>query len=530
MRLRLRASPGLTALLALAGCMVGPDYHRPLAVGAGLPFKEAPPGWTVAQPEDAAAKGAWWTIYHDPLLDQLERQVAVSNQNVKVFEAQFREAKATVDIARSALFPTLNGSASVTRSLRSFGTAGLANTGLGGTTGTALGGAATNTLTSTGQTTGTTTGTTGGVTSTGSSAGRATTLYTLEGTANWDLDVWGRIRRQVESDVAAAQVSAADLANATLSAQALLATDYFELRSQDALDQLLTDTVKAYADALRITQNEYDAGTVSSADVAAAQTQLDSTKALQVNVGLLRAQYEHAIAVLTGAAPAELSIPPGQQPADVPVAPGVVPSVLLQRRPDIAAAERLMAEQNALIGVQVAAFYPDVSLSALYGYSGNPLGSLIQAANRVWSLGANATETLFEGGLRNSEVAAARAAYDASVASYRQTVLTAFQQVEDELAALRILEQQKAATETAVKSAQRSVAVALNTYRAGTAVYTAVITQQTALLTDQETDLSVQEQRLVASVALVQALGGGFSTLDLPSRGSLQQGLPFLKY
>ena len=528
MKLRLcHGRLGLAALLALAGCMVGPDYHRPLAVGTGLPFKEAPPGWTVAQPGDAAAKGAWWTIYHDPLLDQLEQQVAISNQNVKVYEAQYREAKATVDIARSALFPTLNGSASVSRSLRSFGTTGSTTTGLGGTTGTALGGTATNTLTGTGQTTGAT-GTSTAVS--GSGAGAASTLYTLEGTFDWDLDVWGRIRRQVESDVAAAQVSAADLVNATLSAQALLATDYFELRSQDALDQLLAETVKSYADALRITQNEYDAGTVSSADVAAAQTQLDSTKAQQINVGVLRAQYEHAVAVLTGAAPAELGIPPGKLAMDVPVAPGVVPSVLLQRRPDIAAAERAMAEQNALIGVQIAAFYPDISLSALYGYSGNPLGSLIQAANRVWSLGAAATETLFEGGLRNSEVAAARAAYDASVASYRQTVLTAFEQVEDELAALRILEQQKAATDTAVKSAQRSVAVAINTYRAGTAVYTAVITQQTLLLADQETDLSVQEQRLVASVALVQALGGGFSTLDLPSRGSLQQGLPFLKY
>ena len=252
---RRRRRLGLAALLALCvcmtGCMVGPDYHRPLAVGTGLPFKEAPPGWTVAQPEDAAAKGAWWTIYHDPLLDQMEQQVAISNQNVKVYEAQYREAKATVDIARSALFPTLNGSASVSRSLRSFGTTGSTTTGLGGTTGTALGGTTTNTLTGTGQTT----GATGASTAVGGGAGAASTLYTLEGTFDWDLDVWGRIRRQVESDVAAAQVSAADLVNATLSAQALLATDYFELRSQDALDQLLAETVKSYADALRITQN-----------------------------------------------------------------------------------------------------------------------------------------------------------------------------------------------------------------------------------------------------------------------------------
>ncbi len=342
--------------------------------------------------------------------------------------------------------------------------------------------------------------------------------------------MWGRIRRQIESDVAAAQVSAADLANATLSAQALLATYYFELRYQDALDKLLTDTVAAYAETLRITRNQYNAGVPTRRTCAAAQTQLDSTQALLVNVGVLRAQYEHAIAVLTGAAPADLTILPGALASDVPATPPGVPSTLLQRRPDIAAAERTMQQQNALIGVQIAAFYPDITLSALYGYSGNPLGSLIQAANRVWSLGAAATETLFEGGLRNSEVAAARAAYDAAVASYRQTVLTAFQQVEDELAALRILERQAGATAHAVQSAQRSTQIALNTYRAGTAAYTNVITQQTALLADQETALGVQEQRLLASVTLVQALGGGFAQADLPSRNKLQEGLPFLKY
>ena len=522
---------GVTAMI-LAGCTVGPDYRRPPAVGTTVAFKEAPPGWTAAQPLDAADKGAWWSIYHDPLLDSLEQRVQVSNQNVKQFEAQLREAQATVDVARSALFPTVNGTASVTRSMRSFGSTGSSATGLGGTTGTALGGTTSSTLTGTGQTTGTTsTGTTStGTTSTGS-VGGASTTYTLEGTFDWDLDVWGRIRRQIESDVAAAQVSAADLVNATLSAQATLATDYFELRYQDALQKLLEDTVKAYANTVRITRNQYNAGTTDASALAEAQAQLDTAQASLVNVGVLRAQYEHAIAVLTGVAPAELSIPVATVlTSDVPVAPGVVPSILLQRRPDISAAERTMAEQNALIGVQVAAFYPDISLSALYGYSGDPLGSLIQAANRVWSLGASATETLFEGGLRNSEVAAARAAYDASVASYRQTVLTAFQQVEDELAALRILEQQEAAAQTAVRSSQHAVDVVLNTYLAGTAAFTAVVTQQTVLLTNQESALSVQEQRLVASVTLVQALGGGWSTLDLPSRGSFQKGLPFLKY
>ncbi len=510
--------------LALSACTVGPDYKRPTAAGVTAAFKEAPPGWTVAQPLDTAPKGAWWSIYHDPVLDRLEQRVAISNQNVKQYEALLREAQATVDVARSALFPTVNGTASVTRSFRGGG--GFSSTGLGGTTGTALGGTTASTLTGTGQATGTTSSGIG----TTSSSGRATTLYTLEGTFDWDLDVWGRIRRQIQADVNAAQVSAADLVNATLSAQATLATDYFELRYQDALAQLLNDTVKAYQRTLDITTNQYNAGTATSADQSAAQTQLDTAKASLINAGVLRAQYEHAIAVLTGAAPAELAIATTKLASEVPVAPGAIPSVLLQRRPDVAAAERTMAQQNALIGVQVAAFYPDISLSALYGYSGNPLGSLIQAANRVWSLGATATETLFEGGLRNSEVAAARAAYDASVAVYRQTVLTAFQQVEDELSTLRILEQQNTAEIAAVTSAQHSTQVALNTYLAGTAPFTNVVTQQTLLLSNQETALAVQEQRLVASVTLVQALGGGFDQSDLPGKNSLQQGLPFLKY
>ncbi len=501
---------GWLAALALTSCMVGPDYRRPPAAGVTGGFKEAPPGWTVAQPQDAAPKGEWWSIYRDPLLDQLERRVVISNQNVQQFEAQYREAAATVDIARSALFPTVTGTGSATRSLRGgrgFGSSGLTGAG---TTGLAATGTTTTRLSS-------------------GSGGAASNFYTAEAAVNWDLDVWGRIRRQVESDVAAAQVSAADLANATLSAQALLATDYFGLRAQDALGKLLTSTVSAYADALRITQNQYNAGTANPSDVASAQTQLDTARASLVNVGVLRAQYEHAIAVLTGTAPAELTISPGMLAGAVPVAPGAVPSVLLQRRPDVAAAERAMQQENALIGVQIAAYYPDISLSALYGYSGNPLGSLIQAANRVWSLGATATETIFEGGLRSAEVRAARAFYDASVATYRQTVLTAFQQVEDELSTLRILERQAAATAAAVASAQRSVEIALNTYRAGTAVYTNVITQQTLLLGNQETALVVQQQRLVASVALVQALGGGFDQADLPTRDYLERGLPFLK-
>jgi NodT family efflux transporter outer membrane factor (OMF) lipoprotein len=354
------------------------------------------------------------------------------------------------------------------------------------------------------------------------------TQYTLEGTASWDLDVWGSIRRQVQSDVAAAQVSAADLKYAELSAQGTLATDYVELEYQDSLEDLLKATVAAYQEALRITHDQVVAGTTSPADEAAAETQLASAQASLVNVGVSRGQYEHAIAVLAGMTPAELSIPHTPLANSVPITPPGVPSTLLQRRPDVAAAERMMDEENALIGVQVAAFYPDITLSADFGWEGGPIGMLISAANRVWSLGANATETIFEGGARNSAVDSARYAYDASVATYRQTVLTAIQQVEDELVALKVLQRQSVAEDHAVQAAQRSVAIALNEYQAGTQAYTTVITEQTALFTDQQAALSVQEQRLEASVALVQALGGGWTTAELPTRGGLQKKLPFL--
>ncbi len=519
-----RRSCMLATALSVTGCMVGPDYHRP-AAPISLQYKELS-GWVPAQPADIAAKGDWWTVYDDALLSKLEARVALSNQNVATYAAQYAEAQQTIQVARAQLFPTLGGTVGVTRSSSGRSAA----SGFGSVVPTASVGS---TGTATGTTMGTTMATTGtsissGAVALGSSKNVARTVYTLEGTASWDLDVWGRIRRQVQSDVAAAQVSAADLQNAELSAQGSLATDYMELRYEDSLENLLTETVAAYQEALRITHDQVVAGTTSPADEAAAETQLASAQASLVNVGVARGQYEHAIAVLTGVPPAALSIPHMPLAKSVPVTPPGVPSVLLQRRPDIAAAERMMDEENALIGVQVAAFYPDITLSADGGWEGGPIGMLISAANRVWSLGANASETIFEGGARNSAVSAARYAYDASVATYRQTVLTALQQVEDELVALKVLQRQSVAEDIAVQAAQRSVAIALNEYKAGTQAYTTVVTQQTALLTDQEAALSVQEQRLVASVALVQALGGGWTTADLPTRGGLQKKLPFL--
>jgi NodT family efflux transporter outer membrane factor (OMF) lipoprotein len=477
----------LIALLLLAGCNVGPDYQRPdTPTGAG--FKEAadaPPGWKLGTPGDTIPKGTWWSIYHDPVLDGLESQVALSNQNIKSFEAQYRAAQAVVDEARSQEYPTVGVSAGVTRSR-----SGSGSSSLGGTSSTGTGG--------------------------GSRGAR--TQYTAEGTATWDLDLWGRIRRQVESDQAGAQVSAADLANATLSAQETLANDYFQLRGQDALTQLLADTVKADTEALRITQNQYNAGTAAPSDVAQAETELAGAQAQLIAAGVQRQQFEHAIAVLTGVPPSALTLPPGALATDVPVAPPGLPSALLERRPDIASAERAMAEQNALIGVAVAAYYPDISLSADYGFTGNPIGKLFQAANRIWSLGANASETLFDGGERSAAIRQAQASYDGSVATYRQTVLTAFQQVEDQLSNLRILQQQAGAEAEAVRAAQHSLDIALNEYRAGTVAYTTVVTAQTALLGNQQAALTVQQNRLVASSTLVAALGGGWTSEDLAAR------------
>ncbi len=501
--MRGHAYASLAASLLASSCMVGPNYHRPVAM-TGIHYKELA-GWVPARPADIDMKGQWWTIYHDPLLSTLEARVVINNQNVATYAAQLEEAEATVQEARAQLFPVLGATAGVTRSQIGRGS------------------------TSRGATTAITTNSTGtSVAVAGSTKNTTTTQYTLEGSASWDLDLWGKIRRQVQSDVAAAQVSAADLQNAALSAQGTLATDYFELRYEDSLEDLLKSTVVAYKEALRITHDQVVAGTSSPADEAAAETQLASAEASLVNVGVARGQYEHAIAVLAGMAPSELSIPKAPMTASVPVPPAGLPSTLLQRRPDIAAAERAMDEENALIGVQVAAYYPDVTLSADFGWEGGPIGMLISAANRVWSLGASASENLFEGGARNQAVRAARAAYDASVATYRQTVLSALEQVEDELVALHVLQDQSSAEAYAVATAQKSVAIALNQYQAGTEAYTSVITEQTALFTDQEAALSVQEQRLVASVTLVQALGGGWRAADLPTRDKLQRKLPFL--
>jgi NodT family efflux transporter outer membrane factor (OMF) lipoprotein len=466
-------------LLVLVGaCSVGPNYRRP---SARIPatYKEYK-GWKVAAPNDTIQRGAWWSIYRDPILNRLEEQVTVSNQTLKQDEAAFREARAEVREQQSSFFPSLT----VTPQIQRQKSAG------------------------------------GGF---GSGGGGATTSYSLEGTATWEPDVWGKIRRSVESSVANAQVTAAQLAAAKLSLQALLATDYFELRYADSLKSLLDDTVKSFQRSLDITRNQYAAGTAARSDVTNAEAQLLAAQAAAINVGVQRAQDEHAIALLVGKAPAEVSISPASIAERIPIVPTNIPSTLLERRPDIAEAERQIQQENALIGVQVAAYYPAINLSSTLGYAGNPGAALFSASNQVWSLVASASQTLLSGGQRSAAVAAARAAYDQSVANYRETVLAAFQNVEDELATLRILGQQIGVDQAAVQAAQRAVEITLNEYQAGTVSYTTVITAQVTLLSDRETALLVQENRLIASVALVQALGGGWNSSELPSPQELQK-------
>jgi NodT family efflux transporter outer membrane factor (OMF) lipoprotein len=473
--------PCRAALLAVAlgGCAVGPNYHRPSAPVSAA-FKEAD-GWTPSHPVDALDKGAWWSMFNDPELDALERRVAISNQTVKQFEAAYRQAHEIVAEARASYFPTVGALAHAGQSKGAVANAATAATG--------------------------------GVTSGGTGA---TTSYEAALDATWVPDLWGRIRRTVESNKALAQASAADLANARLSAQAALAQDYFQLRVLDEETRLYSDTVAGYQRLVKLTQDQVREGTQPQSAVLTAETQLYGAQAAQTAVGVMRAQMEHAIAILVGVAPADLTVAPAPFRRDVPTPPLAVPSTLLERRPDIAAAERRMASGNALIGVAVASYFPNVTLSGDYGSAASSLGQLFKASSTLWSFGADATETLLDFGLRRAQVRAARAAYDQNVASYRQTVLTAFQGVEDELAALRIYQQEQATLLLTEQAAQQTVKLDLDEYREGTVDYTTVIAAQAALLATSLNVLIVIENRLNASVLLVENLGGGWTTADLP--------------
>jgi NodT family efflux transporter outer membrane factor (OMF) lipoprotein len=486
-RLRTRALAATVAGL-LSACAVGPNYHRP---SAPVPqqFKEEN-GWKPAEPREAASGSPWWSVYNDATLDELEKQIDVSNQTLKASEAAWREAAAVVSQARASLFPTLGVSASAQRS----------HSPSGGFTGTTT-------------TTGSTTVTTGAT-----SGSRDVNQFEALGTASWDLDIWGKIRRTIESDEANAQATEAELAAARLSAQATLATDYVELRVADEQRTLLEQTIEAYQRSLNITQNQYKVGVAAKTDVITAETQLEGAQSQLINVGVTRATLEHAIAVLVGKTPAEFSLPPATLGATIPVVPAGVPSSLLERRPDVAQNEREMKAMNAQVGVAIAAYFPDLQLTGAYGWANTVLPGLIKASNNLWSFGGTAAETLIDFGARAAQVREARAAYDEAVANYRETVLTAFQQVEDELATLRILEQQFEVQDQATKSANLAAQLTLNQYKAGTVAYTSVVTQQAIALSDAETLLSIRQSRLTASIALIQALGGGWdaNTLGKP--------------
>jgi len=482
--------------IVLSGCALGPDY-KPAAAPVPTKFKELK-GWKLARPSDALDRGDWWKIYRDKRLDVLIRQVEVSNQNVAVQAAAYEQARAVIREAQASLFPMLTGSYSATRTRRGPNVSG----GGGGGFGAGGGG--------------------------GGGGGTYSTTYTPSLNGTWDLDVWGKVRRQIESNTAAAQASAADLANVKLSQQALLATAYFNLLAMDALHDLLARTVEEYKRTLQIVQNQFNAGySVTSGDVATAKAQLETAQAQEINSGVLRAQYEHAIAMLIGRPPAELTVGHHDLAGTPPRAPVTIPSTLLERRPDIAQAERTMQEENALIGVAEAAFFPDISLSGVLQWIGkNPLP--FSAANEVWSLGAAASQPIFDGGLHSAQLDAARAAYWQSVATYRQTVLTAFQGVEDELAALRLLSQQLTVQEAAARDARTAVNVYLNQFQAGTVAFTTVVTAEITLLGDEESALATRQNLYQASVILIEDLGGTWDTTLLPTQKELQQSFSLL--
>jgi NodT family efflux transporter outer membrane factor (OMF) lipoprotein len=470
----------LLAAASLSGCLVGPDYERPQpATPPTMAFKETSDSYfRPAMPRDSIDRGKWWSMYGDAALDQLAAQVDVSNQNLKVAEAAYRQAVALIRQNQSAAYPIIGYTGSVSQSSAS---GSRSSAGFD-------------------------------VRSGGGSVGQYAAGFTL----GWEIDVWGRIRRTIEGASAAAQASAADLMAARLSAQSSLIVNYFSLRISDARRRLLEQSVAGYARSLEIVRNQFNAGTVSRVDLAQAQTQYEQTRAQLVAEGVNRAQFEHAIAALIGRTPAEVSVPPGPPPQSVPTVDAGIPSALLERRPDIASAEREMASANAQIGVAVAAYYPDITLNASINFVSTMIAGLFQIANAVWSVGPQLAGTLVDGGARAALVEGARASYDGTVATYRQTVITAFQQVEDALAQQRIFEQQEEVQRAAVAAARDAERLALNQYRAGTVPYTTVILTQTAALGAEQTLLNVRLNRLIASANLVAALGGGWRDVELP--------------
>ena len=457
----------LAAAAAVAGCApVGPNFMQPAAI-VSPQYKEIA-GWKIATPRQSEPKGEWWTVFRDPELDGLEPAVAVSNQTVIADEANYREALALINEARAGLFPTINGTASAVHS------------------------------------------------SPPTQGSSAITTLTAEGSGLWTLDVWGQVRREIEAQTAGAEASAANLANATLAAQSALAAAYVTLREADSAEDLYSRTVTDYKKSLTITQNQYNAGTAAKSDVITAQAQVLNAEASYIAAGVARAQSEHAIAVLMGRPPAGLSIPHGALSTRVPSIPVQLPSSLLERRPDVAAAEETMRQANAEIGVAFAGYFPAISLSGLFGYSGDPWLGQLNSTNPIWSFGASLAQPIFNGGLTGAQVEQARETYQSEVATYRQTVLTAIQQVEDNLSGVRILAREAKVQAEDVRVSRQATQIALNEYQAGTQSYTTVVTNEEQQLSAEEALLATQAQIQTDVVNLIVALGGGWNQSKLP--------------
>jgi len=465
--------------LLLAGCAVGPKYQRPTAPAAPA-YKEMPGNseWKTATPSEGALRANWWEIFNDPQLNQLESLVPGANQSLKQAEAQFRQARALVRLNHANYYPTVTGQVSVTNSRTPAGVTGISR--------------------------------------------GPTTNYSLPLGASWEPDFWGRVRLTVENATANAQTSAADLQNLRLSIQGELAADYFQLLGLDMEQKLLNDTLTAYERAVKLTIDRFNGGVASKADVAQAQTQLASTRAQLTDLGVVRSQLEHAVAVLTGQPPSALTIAPRQIQGPPPPIPPGVPSELLERRPDIAAAERQVAAANAEIGLAETAFYPTLTLSASGGVESNRITTWLSWPSRFWSLGPTLAQTLLDFGRRKAQVQGAEAAYDATVAGYRQTVLGAFQEVEDNLSTLRILSQEALQQDEAVKGAQESLKLETDQYKAGTVSYLNVITTQTIALSNEIAAVGILSRRMTAAVQLVRALGGGWNANSLPAPATLR--------
>jgi NodT family efflux transporter outer membrane factor (OMF) lipoprotein len=487
----------LGAAMLMGACSLGPKYHVP-PTPAPPAYKELTPdsakdtdGWKQAQPQDSAIHSNWWEVFNDPELNSLEAQVNVSNQNIAAAFAGFLQARALVKQARSQYFPTVSTNPSITTNRQSpnltFGASPSGSTSSGA---------------SGKQTT---------------SAGNTYADYSLPFDASWTPDLWGRVRNNVRANVASAQASAADLENTRLTIHAEVAVDYFELRDQDELKQLLDSTVVAYRESLKLTQALYETGIDSDESVAQAETQLETTEAQATNVGIARAQYEHAIAMLVGQPASAFSVPVAPLTTTPPAIPYGVPSQLLERRPDVSANERLMEQANAQIGIAKAAYFPTITLSGTGGFESSSITNWLTWPSRFWSAGPALAETIFDAGLRRATVQQYQAAFDQTVANYRQTVLTAFQQVEDNLAAVRILSQELRQQDAAVNSAQRNLQLATDRYKLGIDPYLNVITAQTTLLGNQQTAVNLRMQQLTDSVQLIEALGGGWDTSQLPS-------------